>query len=164
MQSVLVTGGCGFIGRAVIASLLADGVRFIRVVDNLSNGQSQSLRQLAPTEESDAPGPARGRIQLIVGDIRDPKLARTSCEGIDGVVHLAANTGVPQSILDPLEDCTANIVGTVNYLEGARRAGIRRFVLASSAAAAGDCAPPVHENVVPHPISPYGASKLAGEA
>jgi UDP-glucose 4-epimerase len=164
MQAVLVTGGCGFIGRAVVASLLADGARFIRVVDNLSNGQPQSLQKLAPTEESDAPRPPGAPIQLVVGDIRDGKLARSACEGIDAVVHLAANTGVPQSILDPLEDCTANIVGTVNYLEGARAAGIRRFVLASSAAAAGDCAPPVHEDVVPHPISPYGASKLAGEA
>src|SRR5690242_11288285 len=164
MQAVLVTGGCGFIGRAVIASLLADGVRFIRVVDDLSNGRPQGLQKLAPTERSEAPRPPGARIQLVVGDIRDGALARAACEGIDAIVHLAANTGVPQSILEPLEDCTANVVGTVNYLEGARHAGIRRFVVASSAAAAGDCPPPVHESVVPRPISPYGASKLAGEA
>src|ERR1041385_1867443 len=126
MQAVLVTGGCGFIGRAVIASLLADGVRFIRVVDDLSNGQPLALQALAATERSEAPAPPNARIQLVVGDIRDPQLARAACDGIDAIVHLAANTGVPQSILAPLEDCTANVIGTVNYLEGARHAGIRR--------------------------------------
>src|SRR5439155_1594301 len=59
---------------------------------------------------------------------------------------------------------TTNVLGTINYLEAARRAGIRRFVLASSAAATGNCIPPIHEQVVPRPVSPYGASKLAGEA
>jgi UDP-glucose 4-epimerase len=164
MEALLVTGGCGFIGRALIESLLADGVRFVRVVDDLSNGRPETLRRLAATEETDRPGPSRSRIQLVVGDIRNFALARASCEGLDGVVHLAANTGVPNSVANPLEDCTANVLGTINYLEGARNAGIRRFVLASSAAATGNCAPPIHERVVPRPVSPYGASKLAGEA
>ena len=164
MQAVLVTGGCGFIGRAVIEALLADGVRFVRVVDDLSNGQPETLHGLAETEETREPGPARAPIQLVVGDIRDFELARASCHGLDAVVHLAANTGVPRSVADPLADCTANVLGTINYLEGARSAGIRRFVLASSAAATGNCPPPIHERVVPQPVSPYGASKLAGEA
>jgi UDP-glucose 4-epimerase len=164
MEAVLVTGGCGFIGRAVIESLLADGVRFVRVVDDLSNGQPETLRRLAPTEQTEAPGPSRATIQLVVGDIRNANLSRASCLGVDGVVHLAANTGVPRSVAEPLADCTANVLGTVNYLEGARNAGIRRFVFASSAAATGNSPPPIHERVVPRPVSPYGASKLSGEA
>jgi UDP-glucose 4-epimerase len=164
MDALLVTGGCGFVGRALIQSLLAGGTRFIRVVDNLSNGRPETLRQLATTEQTNRPGPPRSKIQLVVGDIRDFELACASCVGVNGIVHLAANTGVPQSIASPLEDCTANVLGTINYLEAARYAGIRRFVLASSAAAAGNSPPPIHEQVVPRPVSPYGASKLAGEA
>ena len=164
MEAVLVTGGCGFIGRAVVESLLAEGVRFVRVIDDLSSGHPETLRQLGPTEETDTPGPASSTIQLVIGDIRNFNLARVSCLGLDAVVHLAANTGVPRSVADPLADCTANVIGTINYLEAARAAGIRRFVLASSAAATGNCPPPIHERVVPRPVSPYGASKLAGEA
>jgi UDP-glucose 4-epimerase len=164
MEDFLVTGGCGFIGRSLIESLLARGARFIRVVDDLSNGRSENLHRLAATEENKRPGPPRSKIQLVVGDIRDRELALAACEGIEGIIHLAANTGVPQSVADPLEDCTANVLGTINYLEGARKAGARRFVLASSAAAAGNCEPPIHEQAVPRPVSPYGASKLAGEA
>jgi UDP-glucose 4-epimerase len=164
MHALIVTGGCGFIGRAVIKSLLATGTRFIRVVDNLSAGRADALERLAVTEQTQRPSPTGASIQLVVGDVRDFELACASCEGVDGVVHLAANTGVPNSIAAPLEDCSANVLGTLNYLEAARRAGIRRFVLASSAAAIGNVEPPIHEEVVPRPLSPYGASKLAGEA
>ena len=102
--------------------------------------------------------------ELVVGDIRDQRLAEEACRGIDVIVHLAANTGDIPSIENPMEDCTANVIGTVNYLEAARLAGSKRFVLASSGAPLGEQKPPIHENMVPRPISPYGASKLAGEA
>jgi UDP-glucose 4-epimerase len=87
-----------------------------------------------------------------------------ACRDVDVVVHLAANTGVAPSIADPRFDCSTNVIGTFNYLEGARCAGVRRFVFASSGAATGEMEPPIHEKVPTRPLSPYGASKLAGEA
>jgi UDP-glucose 4-epimerase len=79
------------------------------------------------------------------------------------IVHLAANTGVAPSVDNPRRDCLTNVVGTLNCLEAARLAGIERFVLASSGAAYGASEPPIHEGRAPRPVSPYGASKLAGE-
>jgi UDP-glucose 4-epimerase len=61
-------------------------------------------------------------------------------------------------------DCTVNVLGTLNYLEACRHGGVGRFVFASSGAPVGECEPPIHEELAPHPVSPYGASKLAGEA
>ena len=83
---------------------------------------------------------------------------------MDAVVHLAANTGVMPSIEDPMEDCMSNVIGTVNYLEAVKLARVKRFVLASSGAPLGEQEPPIHEEMVARPISPYGASKLCGEA
>jgi UDP-glucose 4-epimerase len=100
----------------------------------------------------------------VVGDIRDQGLAEKVCKGIDVIVHLAANTGVMPSIEDPMADCMANVIGTVNFLEAARKNGVKRFVFASSGAPLGEQEPPIHEEMVPRPISPYGASKLCGEA
>jgi len=76
---------------------------------------------------------------------------------------LAANTGVPKSVEDPRADCMNNVVGTFNFLEAARNNKVRRFIFASSGAPAGEVEPPIHEEMAPHPVSPYGASKLAGE-
>jgi len=103
-------------------------------------------------------------IELVVGDVRDAELTIKVCRGIDAVVHLAASTGVIPSVEDPRSDCTANIIGTFNYLETARLNKIKRFVFASSGAPLGEQQPPIHEEMVPRPISPYGASKLCGEA
>jgi UDP-glucose 4-epimerase len=161
----LVTGGCGFIGRNLIRALLREPSATVRVVDDLSMGTREELGQIHPFIERgstcNAPAP---RLELIVGDVRDEALARRATEGVDVVVHLAGNTGVASSIADPLHDCTTNVIGTLLYLEGCRRHGVRRFVLASSGAPVGDCTPPLHEEVPAHPVSPYGASKLAGEA
>lgn len=82
---------------------------------------------------------------------------------MDVIVHLAANTGVAPSVENPRMDCETNVLGTLNYLEAARKNKIKRFVFASSGAPAGEVEPPIHEELPPHPVSPYGASKLAGE-
>ena len=82
---------------------------------------------------------------------------------MDVIVHLAANTGVGPSVEDPRKDCMSNVLGTFNMLEAARYNHIQRFVFASSGAPAGEVEPPIHEELPPHPVSPYGASKLAGE-
>jgi UDP-glucose 4-epimerase len=83
---------------------------------------------------------------------------------VDGAVHLAARAGIPDSVTDPLGTFEANVTRTLWLLDAARLAGVGRFVFASSNAAAGDHPPPADERDLPHPISPYGASKLAGEA
>jgi UDP-glucose 4-epimerase len=168
MKRWLVTGGCGFIGRNLLSRLLTVEGALVRVVDNLSVGSREELNAIHPVIESTADvEPAWNsddRLTLIAGDICDEKLCETVAAGADVVVHLAGNTGVAPSISNPRRDCLHNVLGTVNYLEACRRHGVSRFVYASSGAAIGNCEPPLHEDLPAHPVSPYGASKLAGEA
>jgi len=103
-------------------------------------------------------------VQLVVGDVLDESLTEEIAQGADVMVHLAANTGVGPSVENPRMDCVINVVGTLNCLEAARKQQVRRFVFASSGAPIGEVEPPIHEEMVPRPVSPYGASKLAGEA
>jgi UDP-glucose 4-epimerase len=114
-------------------------------------------------KEEISSAPSHG-LALVVEDIRDEELARVACQGVDVVVHLAASTGVIPSIENPRGDCLENVVGTLNVLEGARANRVQRFVFASSGAPLGEQNPPIHEEMVARPMSPYGASKLAGEA
>ncbi|MFC1826022.1 NAD-dependent epimerase/dehydratase family protein [Thermodesulfobacteriota bacterium] len=176
----LITGGCGFIGLNLIKNLIAEGGHFVRVVDNLSAGTREDLAQVCRFSEVDPgnfgnrtsaldaqvtrPGPSSGDVELIVADILDDECALKAADGMDLIVHLAANTEVSGSVDDPRSDCLNNVIGTLNYLEAARQHNVQRFIFASSVAPIGECEPPVHEEVVPHPVSPYGASKLAGEA
>jgi UDP-glucose 4-epimerase len=166
----LITGGCGFIGTNLIKNLVEEDGHFIRVVDNLSVGTRDDLSRVCqftePKLDDLASGflPLASGVQLIVGDILDADLALRAAQKMEVIVHLAASTGVDQSVKDPHKDCTYNVIGTLNYLEAARVNGIKRFVFASSGAPVGECEPPMHEKVVPRPVSPYGASKLAGEA
>lgn len=163
----LVTGGCGFIGKRLVGKLLAGGGHAVRVVDDLSVGTSEGLAIVAPGfRESLRPSPrlAPGEVELLVADILDAPAALEAARGVDVIVHLAANTGVQPSIEDPRKDLLTNVVGTFNYLEAARHNRVPRFVFASSGGTViGDCEPPIHEELVPHPKSPYGASKSAGE-
>lgn len=164
MSTWLITGGCGFIGRNLIARLGGTDAR-IRVLDNCAVCGPQDLRKVcAVTEGADGAAlPEPGVVQFMQGDIRDERAAQNACRNVDIIVHLAANTGVPKSVADPALDFQCNALGTFQMLEGARREGARRFIFASSGAPAGNATPPVTETTVPRPISPYGASKLAGE-
>ncbi|MEJ7843185.1 MAG: NAD-dependent epimerase/dehydratase family protein [Rubrobacter sp.] len=164
----LITGGCGFIGTALIRSLKDEGGHGIRVVDNLTVGDRDDLATASDFVEKspEDPGPVSpdGPVELVVGDILDEDLALRAAEGADAIVHLAANTGVLPSVEDPRGDCRRNVFGTLNYLEAARHNGVGRFVFASSGGTViGEVEPPIHEEMAPHPVAPYGASKLAGE-
>jgi UDP-glucose 4-epimerase len=167
----LITGGCGFIGRNLLIRAAKNSNAAFRIVDDLSTGTRQELAAAVDFIELDAADRSvewtnwsRSRVELVRADIRDLSLARNAAVGADVVVHLAANTGVGPSIADPMHDGTLNVLGTLNYLEACRANGVRRFVFASSGATIGECQPPIHEELAPHPVSPYGASKLAGEA
>ena len=180
--SWLITGGCGFIGTALIKHLLENGIAGrIRVLDNLSVGSRKDLERVCQFTEArperrgngaplsiSTPGRQASAlpdtsVELVPGDIRDPDTTIACCQDMDIIVHLAANTGVPKSVEDPRLDMECNVMGTFNMLEAARYHGIKRFVFASSGAPAGEVTPPIHEELPPHPVSPYGASKLAGE-
>lgn len=162
----LITGGCGFIGSSLINKLKLNGTNYIRVLDNLSVGSRNDLVSVTNFNEktSTALTDNAGDVELLVGDILDEELVHKATIGIDTVVHLAANTGVAPSIENPRADMMINILGTFNVLEASRKSGVKRMIFASSGAPLGNVEPPIHEEMPPHPISPYGASKLSGEA
>ena len=158
-----VTGGCGFIGSALVARLIDEGCR-VRVFDNLSAGRADALPGGPWARlETGAVAEAWAGRELVVADLRESDRLRIAASGAHVIVHLAANSGVRQSVEAPRFDCEVNVIGTLNCLEAARANGTRRFVLASSGAPLGKSEPPLHEEKAPRPLSPYGASKLAGE-
>jgi len=151
MALCLVTGGAGFIGSSLARALLGRGDR-VRIIDNFSSGKRENLADMI------------GRLELIEADILDPVALARAVDGVELVFHEAAIPSVPKSMEEPIENHAANATGTLEVLERARRAGVRRVVYAASSAAYGD-APglPKVESMPPAPISPYGGSKLAGE-
>ena len=148
MQTILVTGGAGFIGSNLVPLLVEEGYR-VRVLDNLSVGRAGALAGLD--------------VDLRVGDIRDAGAVADAVRGVDGVVHLAAHTSVIDSQQQPELDFEINARGTLNLLLACRDQEVPRFVFASSNAPIGENEPPIDETKPARPLSPYGASKLAGE-
>ncbi|OGL44446.1 MAG: hypothetical protein A2W05_10710 [Candidatus Schekmanbacteria bacterium RBG_16_38_10] len=177
---ILITGGCGFIGTNLLDFLLKRGFTYFRIMDNLSVGRIEELEavltehsRFEKREEiskvmytlSSSYSPAGTIVvELHVGDIRSMEDCIRATENAAAVVHLAAQSGVPTSIENPLFDCTTNIIGTVNLLDACRENDVNKFIFASSGAPLGEVEPPIHEEKLPRPVSPYGASKLAGEA
>jgi UDP-glucose 4-epimerase len=145
----LVTGGAGFIGANTVRALSQRGYE-VTVLDDWSTGRSEYLEGLD--------------VNLVTASILDRAAVNGAVQGHHFIVHLAAQTGVPGSLKNPYKDCEANVFGTLNMLDAARNHGISRFVFASSNAPLGRQQPPATEDMAPLPISPYGASKLAGEA
>ncbi len=159
----LITGGCGFIGSNLAAHILKNhGGTRIRVLDNLNQGSVGAM--VSTIRFNCEMGDPLANVSVSVGDIKDYGVCAESVEGVDTVVHLAANTGVAQSVDDPRADMETNVIGTLNMLEASRQAGVKKFIFASSGAPVGEVEPPIHEDKAPKPVSPYGASKLAGEA
>jgi UDP-glucuronate 4-epimerase len=156
---ILVTGGAGFIGSHLVDSLLAQGAA-VDVLDDFNDYYSPRIKR----ENLAA---ARGRIVVHEVDLRDAIAVGRVVEGggYDVIVHLAARAGVRPSIKDPRLYVDTNISGTLNLLESARRSGVGRFVFASSSSVYGLCpnAPFREDEPLTQTISPYAATKLAGE-
>ena len=149
-MNFLITGGAGFVGVNLIEHLNNAGENRITVLDNETLGKREHLEGLSAS--------------FIHGDIRDRDLLDKVLPGHDTIIHLAADTRVMDSIEDPSFNFDVNVTGTFQVMEAARQAGIERFVAASTGGAIiGEAEPPVHEEMVPRPLSPYGASKLTME-
>lgn len=152
----LVTGGAGFIGSHIVTSLLERG-HAVRVLDNFSSGKKENLNQ------PDA-APRGAELVVLEGDLRDAAVVESAVRDVDVIFHEAAFVSVPASMEQPQACFDVNCAGTSVLLETARKAGVRRVVLASSAAVYGDSESlPLSEGETPRPLSPYAASKLADE-
>jgi UDP-glucose 4-epimerase len=146
----LVTGGAGFIGSHLVEALVALGLK-VRVIDDLSGGRAENLTSV------------RDRIDFHRIDIRDRPSVERLVRGAGVVFHMAAMSSVPQSLEDPSLCLDINGQGTLNVLELAAKAGVRRLVYASTSAVYGDLPAPHSEDLRPAPNSPYAAAKLLGE-
>lgn len=145
---ILVTGGAGFIGSHIVE--LFQGKAEVRVLDNLRSGY---LHNIAPFEK-----------EFIEGSILDKDILAKAMEGVDYVFHLAAMISVPESMGKPVECVEINTIGTLNVLEAAARAGVKKLCLSTSAAIYGDNPiVPKREDMSPEPKSPYAETKLSGE-
>ncbi|MDP1872153.1 MAG: SDR family NAD(P)-dependent oxidoreductase [Gallionella sp.] len=153
-NAYLVTGGAGFIGSHLVEDLLAEGCH-VKVYDNFSSGFESNLAGLQS---------AHGKLEIIRGDIRDAHSLAAAMQGVTGVFHLAALVSVPQSIEQPDLSFDINGRGTQLVLNEARKNGVKRVVMASSAAVYGDNENlPLSEDEVSSPLSPYGLEKSLGE-
>jgi UDP-glucose 4-epimerase len=151
-ERMLVTGGAGFIGSHLVEALLKESFQ-VRVVDNLSTGRRSNLAHL------------EGDYDWIEGDLTDFETCRRAAEGVACVFHQAAIPSVPRSVREPLSAHASGPTATLNMLEAARQAGARRFIFAASSSAYGETTSlPKSEDMLPRPLSPYAAGKLAGEA
>jgi nucleoside-diphosphate-sugar epimerase len=147
----LVTGGAGFIGSNIVDELVRRRQEVV-VLDDLSAGKEANLAAV------------RDKIELHIGSITDLAAVQSACKGVHYVIHLAARTSVPRSVLNPLETNHVNIDGMLNVLVAARDAQVRRFVFAASSAAYGETPTlPKIESMPAQPISPYGLTKYVGE-
>ena len=152
----LVTGGLGFIGCHVVRRLVSS-FETVRVLDNGVTGTVEDLSVAMGGSIPDS-------IEIHQGDITDPSTVSAAVDGSSTVVHLAASTGVLDSLKKPYHDLEVNLIGTHLLLNHSLHAGVTKFVFASSGSVVGDVPNPIHEASVARPSSPYGASKLAGES
>jgi UDP-glucuronate 4-epimerase len=161
MKTILVTGGAGFIGSHVIERLLAEGSRVVGL-DNFDSFYDPAVKRA-----NLASALKHSNFRLIEGDIRDEStlagLFRE--ERIEAVFHAAARAGVRPSIQDPVLYYDVNVHGTTRLLEAARSAEVKNFVFASSSSVYGvaNRTPFLEEDPADFPISPYAATKRAGE-
>ncbi len=152
----LVTGGAGFIGSHIAETLLEQG-HFVRILDNFSTGKRENIEAL--TRRFSSP-----QLEVMEGDIRDASRVGEAVRGIEVIFHEAAFVSVPQSMQEPQNCFDVNLTGTSLLFDAARRAGVRRAVVASSAAVYGESeALPLVEETPLQPKSPYAVSKRVKE-
>lgn len=147
----LVTGGAGFIGSHIVDALVKNGDKVI-VLDDFSSGRRENLESILD------------KIEFVEGDIRDKAVVSKVMQGVDYVLHQAALRSVPKSLTNPELYNDVNINGTLNILDAAKGAKVKRVVFASSSSIYGETAKlPEKEDFLPLLISPYALTKLAGE-
>ena len=147
----LVTGGAGFIGTNIVEALIQRNER-VRVLDNFSTGKRENLESIGE------------KIEVIEGDVRSYHIVREAVENVDFVLHQAALPSVPRSVKDPITTNEVNVTGTLNILNAAKDAHVKKVVFASSSSIYGDLGILLKtEDMLPKPLSPYAVSKLAGE-
>jgi nucleoside-diphosphate-sugar epimerase len=152
METLLVTGGAGFIGSSFVKIAIDRGFQ-IRVIDNLSTGTPELVSELSEMG-----------VDVFIGDVRDTELLEIVMEGVDAVVHLAAQVSVPISVEKPDETASINIGGTEALLSNCSKFGIKRFIIASSAAVYGGNENfPLAEKDGGDLLSPYAESKWENE-
>lgn len=150
-ETVLVTGGAGFIGSNLADELIGRGAK-MKILDNFVTGFQENLNEI------------KGGFDFIEGDINDDEALRKAVENVDVVFHQAALPSVPRSVENPLETHRACASGTLNVLLKAKEANVRRVIYAASSSAYGDQPTlPKIETMRPEPLSPYAAAKLMGE-
>ena len=163
----LITGGCGFIGTSLAQFLIKTQTDDTQILafDNLKVGNLHDLGSVSAfenvTNRSSNFWPSK--LNFFEGDITNFQTICNLTANCDVIVHLAANTGVAPSVVNPFMDAKVNVFGTLNLLEASKINSVKKFIFASSGAPLGEKVPPLHEELAPKPNSPYGASKLAGE-
>jgi len=152
----LVTGGAGFIGSHIVCALLEQGAT-VRMLDNFSTGKRENIEALTRQFGT-------SKLEVLEGDIRDTSRVGEAVYGIDILFHEAAFVSVPQSMEEPQECFDVNLTGTSLLFDAARKAGVRRAVIASSAAVYGESeAMPLVEEMPLQQKSPYAVSKRVNE-
>jgi UDP-glucose 4-epimerase len=150
MNKIMITGGAGFIGSSLTSKLIALGNKVL-VLDDFSRGSKDFL-------------PKSDFLEVYETDIRDTESVANLAIGCNSIIHLAAYGSVVESVEEPRVNFSVNVEGTFSVLNAARQAGVSKLIFASTGGALiGNAPPPVDEKSLPKPISPYGASKLAGE-
>ena len=149
-KRVLVTGGAGFIGSNLVSELVRSG-REVTVLDDFSTGYRVNLEPF-------------DTVRVVEGDVRDESVVDEAVRGSEVIFHLAASVGNKRSIDNPADDAGINVLGTINILEAARRHGVRKIVVSSSAGIFGELKTlPIGEDHPVEPDSPYGCTKLCEE-
>lgn len=153
--NVLVTGGAGFIGSNIVEYLLNNGVKKVRVFDNLSTGKKENIQQFLEKYDN---------LEFMYGNLSNLEDCRNAVKGMDVITNQAALGSVPRSINDPLSSHISNVNGFLNILIAAKEGGIKRVVYASSSSVYGDnnVLPKVEENTG-NVLSPYAATKAIDE-
>jgi UDP-glucuronate 4-epimerase len=163
MKRILVTGGAGFIGSHLVDYMMSDGTYDVTVVDNFNEFYDPAIKRANISAHL-----GRDNFELFEADIVDTRAINELCAGkrFDAIVHLAARAGVRPSLEEPILYETTNVRGTYSLLEGARRNEVPTFVFGSSSSVYGinSRLPFSEDDPIANPISPYAATKIAGEA